>query len=101
MASEIKVVIVLKDGRGTVGIQSPECDPVFSTVEGDIVSVSAELPALVQLAEVKWSTAPKNPKAPIIEPPLPAPAPASSATGGGSKAKAEKPGSNQPKWFDE
>jgi hypothetical protein len=48
---EIKVVIVLKDTHGTVGIQSPECDPVFSTVEGDIVSISAELPALVQLAE--------------------------------------------------
>lgn len=100
MASEIKVVIVLKDGRGTVGIQSPECDPVFSTVEGDLVTIAAELPALVQLAEVKWSTTPKNPKAPIIEPP-PLPAlPAGSASGGKPKAKEETPGKSQPRWFE-
>jgi hypothetical protein len=100
MASEIKVVIVLKDGRGTVGIQSPECDPVFSTIEGDLVTIAAELPALVQLAEVKWSTAPKNPKS-IIEPPPPPPAPAGSATGGKTKAKEETPGQSQPRWFNE
>jgi hypothetical protein len=100
MASEIKVVIVLKDGRGTVGIQSPECDPVFSTVEGDLVTIAAELPALVQLAEVKWSTTPKNPKAPIIEPPLPPALPAGSASGGKTKAKEETPGKSQPRWFE-
>ena len=100
MASEIKVVIVLKDGRGTVGIQSPECDPVFSTVEGDLVTIAAELPALVQLAEVKWSTAPKNPKATIVEPPSPPPAPAGSVTGGKPKTKEETPGKSQPRWFD-
>ena len=97
MASEIKVVIVLKDGRGTVGIQSPECDPVFSTVEGNLVTIAAELPALVQLAEVKWSTTPKNPQS-IIEPPPPPAMPAGSATGG--KAKEETPGKSQPRWFD-
>jgi len=97
MASEIKVVIVLKDGRGTVGIQSPECDPVFSTVEGDLVTIAAELPALVQLAEVKWSTSPKNPKS-TIEPPPP---PVGIAIGGKPKTKEETPGKAQPRWFDE
>ena len=100
MASEIKVVIVLKDGRGTVGIQSPECDPVFSTVEGDLVTIAAELPALVQLAEVKWSTSPKNPQS-TIEPPPPPSAPAGIATGGKPKAKEETPGKSQPRWFNE
>jgi len=97
MASEVKIVILLKDGHGSVGIQSPDCDPVFSTIEGDLVSVAAELPALVQLAEVKWSTSPKNPKAP--EPPPPPPASAGSATGGKPASRKEEAAKAQPSWF--
>ena len=93
---EIKVVIVLKDGRGSVGIQSPECDPVFSTVEGDLVTIAAELPALVQLAEMKWSTTPKNPQSTIEPPPAP---PAGSATGGSPAAKEATVAKAQPRWF--
>jgi hypothetical protein len=97
MPSEIKVVILLKDGRGSVGIQSPECDPVFSTVEGDLVTIAAELPALVQLAEMKWSTSPKNPQSTIEPPPAPPPG---SATGGSPKAAKEAtPAQAQPSWF--
>jgi len=94
MASEVKIVILLKDGHGSVGIQSPECDPVFSTVEGDLVSIAAELPALVQLAEMKWSTNPKNPKAP--EPPPP-PAPTYSPSA--PKSRKEEAAKAQPSWF--
>jgi len=94
---EIKVVILLKDGRGSVGIQSPECDPVFSTVEGDLVTIAAELPALVQLAEMKWSTSPKNPQSTIEPPPAP---PAGSVTGGSPRAAKEvTPAKAQPSWF--
>jgi hypothetical protein len=97
MPSEIKVVILLKDGRGSVGIQSPECDPVFSTVEGDLVTIAAELPALVQLAEVKWSTSPKNPKS-TIEPPS-APPPGSATGGSPRSAKEATAAKAQPSWF--
>ena len=98
MPSEIKVVILLKDGRGSVGIQSPECDPVFSTVEGDLVAIAAELPALVQLADMKWSTSPKNPQSTIEPPPTP---PAGSATGGSIKSAKETTAAKaQPRWFE-
>jgi hypothetical protein len=94
---EIKVVILLKDGRGSVGIQSPDCDPVFSTVEGDLVTIAAELPALVQLGEMKWSTSPKNPKSTIEPPPGP---PAGNVTGGSPKAAKEATAAKaQPRWF--
>ena len=96
--SEIKVVILLKDGRGSVGIQSPECDPVFSTVEGDLVAIAAELPALVQLAEMRWSTTPKNPKS-TIEPP-PAPPPGSATSGSPRAAKETAAAKAQPRWFE-
>jgi len=95
MASEIKIVILLKDGHGSVGIQSPECDPVFSTVEGDLVSIAAELPALVQLAEMKWSTSPKNPQAPVPPPP---PAPTYSPSTA-KKTQKEEAAKAQPSWF--
>jgi hypothetical protein len=87
MASDIKVVILLKENRGIVGIQSPDCDPIFSTVEGDMVTIAAELPGLVESAQVKFTAAPKNPPSSLPEP---APAPVSTTrTASASPAKAK------------
>jgi len=95
MASEVKVVIWLKDNQGFVGLQAPECDPELYPFQGDIVSVSAELPAMVQKAEQKWSQAPKNPKTTIVEPPAPTVhTPVSSGRAKAAPAKAE----TQPSW---
>ena len=71
MASEVKLVIWLKDNQGFVGLQAPECDPRLYPVQGDIVSVAAELPALLQRAEQEWSQSPKNPKSTYVHPPAP------------------------------
>ncbi len=35
-ASELKVVIILKASRAMLGVQSPDCDPVYKTMEGDL-----------------------------------------------------------------
>ena len=59
--SDIKVVILFKENRGLIGVQSPDCDPIFSTVEGDMVAIAAELTGLVESAQVKFTAAPKNP----------------------------------------
>ena len=48
MSAEIKVVISLKDGRGFVGIQSPNCDPVFTTLEGDLEAALERVTELVK-----------------------------------------------------
>jgi hypothetical protein len=32
MSDELKVVISLRDSEAAVGVQAPECDPVFSAL---------------------------------------------------------------------
>ena len=78
-SDELKVVITMKGDRSIVGIQSPECDPVFTPLEGGLDAVLARVPALVKSANEKWDANPKNPKTVRPEPPPepePAPRPA-------------------------
>jgi len=101
MAKDLKITVLLKEGSALVGINTPDCDPVMFPVQGDIVSVAAELPALVAQAETKWAQAPKMP-ASSVKPPAPPAPPPGSATGGGTRAKtkAEEPAKEaQPSWF--
>ena len=76
---EMKVVIILKGNRAMVGVQSPDCDPIFTPVEGDLAAALAEVPALVDSANAKWDANPRYPKADLPEPP-PAPTPARTPT---------------------
>ena len=84
MSAQVKIVIVLKEGKSSVGIQSPGCDPHISIVEGGIEPALERVPSLVKQAQEKWAQSPQNPKTDIaIAPPSPparAPSPASSAT---------------------
>ena len=85
MSAQAKVVILLREGKASVGVQSPGCDPQISIVEGEIEEVLGKVPGLVKQAQEKWAQSPQNPKTDIvIAPPSPPPArtpsPASSAT---------------------
>ena len=91
---ELKIVIILKANRAMVGIQSPDCDPVFTTQEGDLATTLQQVPDLVDQAKLKWATNPRNPAAPKKEPPPAPPRPVSSVPSSTPKAKPE-----QPKWF--
>jgi len=73
-SEELKVVILLKGNRAMVGIQSPECDPIFTTLDGGLPAALSQVPSLVESANAKWDASPRNPKAKLPEPP-PAPAP--------------------------
>jgi len=73
-SDELKVVITLKGDRAIVGIQSPDCDPIFTPLEGGLPAALSQIPALVKSANAKWDANPKNPKAKMPEPP-PAPEP--------------------------
>lgn len=96
MASEMKVVIVVKDSRGSIGIQVPECDPVFQVLqEGGLTAAIAKIPELVQQAEEHWKASPRYPKTTIVTP-LPTSTPARTAT---PAAAAKKPEPGQPKMF--
>ena len=69
MSGEIKVVISLKNDRGTVGIQAPNCDPVFSIFESGLEEALKMVPALVDEARRKWAASPRNAKANLPAPP--------------------------------
>ena len=68
MSEEIKVVITLKGNRGFIGVQSPDCDPVFITFEGDLGAALRKVPQLVEEANRQWDS---NPHYPKCELPLP------------------------------
>jgi len=73
MSSEIKVVISLKDSRGSVGVQAPGCDPILTTLEGDLGVALERVPDLVQQAQERWAESARYPKADMPKPPPPPP----------------------------
>ena len=93
-AGELKVVIILKANRAMLGVQSPDCDPVYKTMEGDLAAVLQVVPTLVDDARLKWSAAPRYPKADLPKPV----APVTTNTSAVSKPSA-KAASAQPKFF--
>ena len=88
-SNELKVVIILKDDRVMLGVQSPDCDPVYTTLKGTLAAALKRVPKLVTEAKQKWSASPRNPNANLPKPePPPARTPA---------APKEKPA--QPSFF--
>jgi len=94
-ATELKVVIILKADRAMLGVQSPDCDPVYKTMEGDLAAVLQVVPTLVAEAKQKWTAAPRYPKADLPKPVAP-PTPATTPAAGKTAAKAAPA---QPKFF--
>lgn len=70
-SDELKVVIVLKADKIMLGVQSPDCDPVYTTLKGTLAAALKRIPKLVDEAKQKWSANPLNPAAnlPTPEPP--------------------------------
>lgn len=89
----MKVVIVISADKAMVGVQAPQCDPVYKTMSGDLGMALEQVPALVEEAKQKWSSTPLYPKADLPEP-LPSPTPARTPTA----ARAPVPRS-QPSFF--
>jgi len=78
-SNELKVVIILKDSRVMLGVQSPDCDPVYTTLEGTLADALKRVPKLVDEAKQKWIDSPRNPKA-NLPAPEPGPSPARTPT---------------------
>jgi len=75
ITAEIKVVIVLKENRGSIGVKALDCDPVFDIFEGGLEAALERVPGLVEEARQRWTESPKNPKTErSVPPPQPAPA---------------------------
>ncbi|MBA7642930.1 hypothetical protein ES703_50639 [subsurface metagenome] len=88
--NEMKVVIIMKDDRVMLGVQSPDCDPVYTTMKGSLSAALKKVPALVAEAKQKWEATPRYPKADLPEP-APSPTPARTPVTIQSAKKAEKP----------
>jgi hypothetical protein len=69
MSEDIKVVINLTHGKGSIGVQAPNCDPVMRTVDGGLEAALKMVPVLVEEARKKWAVNARNPKADLPAPP--------------------------------
>jgi len=98
MSDELKVVISLKGDKASVGVQAPECDPVFSSLEGDLKAVLKAVPKLVEEAKTRWETSKLNPK---CQSPLPSQEkpPATSRVATTSRAQRPTAPKTQPTMF--
>ena len=59
---ELKVVVSIKEGRATIGVQRPSSDPHVETFDdADLSGLAQEVPAVTERARAKWQEAPKHP----------------------------------------
>jgi len=98
-SNELKIVIILKDSNIMLGVQSPDCDPVYTTLKstyttlkGTLTAALKRVPKLVDEAKQKWNANPRYPKADLPAPP-PSPTPAR------TPAAASKPETTKPSFF--
>ena len=61
-SEDLKVVVSIKGGRATIGVQQPSSDPHIETFDDlDVSGLSQEVSAVVERARAKWEDAPKHP----------------------------------------
>ena len=61
-SDDLKVVVSVKGGRATIGVQRPSADPHIETFEDhDLPGLAQEVPAVTERARARWEEAPKHP----------------------------------------
>ena len=61
-SEDLKVVVSIKGGRATIGVQQPSSDPHIETFDdSDLSGLTQEFPAVIERARVKWEDEPKYP----------------------------------------
>ena len=59
---DLKVVVSIKGGRATIGVQQPSSDPHIESFDDlDASGLAREVPAVVERARTKWEDEPKYP----------------------------------------
>ena len=59
---DLKVVVSIKGGRATIGVQQPSSDPhIESFDDHDLSELAQEVPAVIERARAKWEDEPKYP----------------------------------------
>ena len=100
---DLKVVLSIKDGRATVGVQQPSSDPHIERVDApDLPRLTREVLAVVGRARARWEDAPKNPTHERPAPPArrrPRRAQGSAAQATSDEGGAEQPQPEAPRLF--
>ena len=61
-SEDLKVVVSIKDGRATIGVQRASSDPHIETFDDpDLSGLTQETLAVVERARAKWEDEPKHP----------------------------------------
>ena len=61
-SEDLKVVMSIKGGRATIGVQQPSSDPHIETFDDlDVSGLTQEVPAVVERARARWEDTPKHP----------------------------------------
>ena len=61
-SEDLKVVVSIKDGRATIGVQQPSSDPhIESFDDPDVSGLTQQVSAVVERARAKWAEEPKHP----------------------------------------
>ena len=59
---DLKVVVSIKGGRATIGVQRPSSDPHIETFDdGDLAGLTQEVLPVIERARAKWEDEPKYP----------------------------------------
>ena len=62
-SEDLKVVVSIKGGRATIGVQQPSSDPHIETFDDrDLAGLTQETLAVVERARARWEDAPKYPE---------------------------------------
>ncbi|MBI2851982.1 MAG: hypothetical protein HYX84_02595 [Chloroflexi bacterium] len=86
---DVRIVVTLKGETAIIGIQQPDCDPVFHTIQGGLPGALEAVPRMLAEAQERWQTNPKYPKteAKLESPPTPQPQPARQQSAGRSASR--------------
>ena len=61
-SEDLKVVVSIKGGRATIGVQRPSADPHIESFENlDESGLTLEVSAVIERARARWEDAPKYP----------------------------------------
>ena len=61
-SNDLKVVVSIRGGRATIGVQRPSADPHIETFDDpDLPGLAEQVPAVTERARVRWEEAPKHP----------------------------------------
>ena len=83
-SEELKVVVSIKGGRATIGVQQPSSDPhIESFDDPDLSGLAQEVPAVTKRARARWENEPKYPAHVRPAPPGQATVPSRTGCGAG------------------